>query len=125
MPLRLQTVALRIASIRGIQRAEKTNQRHGVLRDLIAGVPFSMVAAGGDAETTRVSAAAVCQKAVEFVVVVRMLPWPIIVIDLAAVQQIARAQLLRYAENDAAKSVHAAFDDEEVLRQRLEKLEVR
>src|SRR5262249_12177769 len=36
VPFGLQAIALRVASVCRIQRAEETNQRHGILRDLIA-----------------------------------------------------------------------------------------
>ena len=124
MPFGLQAVTLRIAAVGRVQCAEETNQRHGVSGDLIARVPFSVVAAGRDAETIGVSALAVGQKAVEFVIIIRMHPWAVIVIHLSAVQQIARAELLRHAENGAPIAIHAAFHLEEVLRQRLEKFQM-
>ena len=72
----------------------------------------------------RVVAPAVGQKAVEFQIVIRMLPRAVIVIHFAAEEQIARAELLRYAENGPLIAIHAAFYLEEVLGQRLEELQM-
>ena len=53
-----------------------------------------------------------------------MLPWAVIVIRFSAEQQIAGAELLRYAEDNPPIAVHAAFHAEEVLGQRLEELQM-
>ena len=53
-----------------------------------------------------------------------MRPWAVIVIRFSAEQQIARAELLRYAENSPPIAKHAAFHLEEVLGQRLEKFQM-
>ncbi len=53
-----------------------------------------------------------------------MRPWAVIVIRFSAVQQTARAKLLRCAENGPPIAIHAAFHLEEVLWQRLEKFQM-
>src|SRR5271170_5243477 len=80
-----------------------------------------MVPAGRNTETIGVSSLAVIQKAIEFVVIIRMCPWSVIVICFPGVQQIARPDFLRYAENGPPIAVHATLDLEEVPGQRLEK----
>ena len=50
-----------------------------------------------------------------------MHPWAVVVILFSAVQQIARTELLRCAENGPPIGMRAAFHLEEVLGQRLEK----
>src|SRR5277367_4072778 len=117
MPFGLRTVTLGVAAVSRIQRAEETNQGHGVIGDLIARVPCSVVTAIRDAETTVDSSVAVGNQAVEFVVIVRMRPRAVIVIRFGAIQQAARTGLLRYAENRAPIAIIAAFHLEEVLRQ--------
>src|SRR5208283_4902781 len=107
-----------MATVLWVQRAEETDNGYGRIGDLIARVPSSsIVSAGRDAETVVVSALAVGYKAVELVKIVRMHPWAAIVIRLSAVQQVALAEPLRYAENEPRKLVHAAVDLEEVLGQ--------
>src|SRR5271168_4045182 len=115
MPFGLHAVALRIAAVGRVECAEEADERDSVIGDLIAGVPLSVVSAGCDAETVGGVSLAVGQQAVEFVVVVRMRPWAVIVRSFAAVQQRAGAELLRYAEDRSAKTVHAAFDLKEVF----------
>jgi hypothetical protein len=56
MPSSLQAITLRIAAVRPIQGAEKTDQRHGIFGDLIARVPLSMVTAEGDIDAVGVIA---------------------------------------------------------------------
>ena len=53
-----------------------------------------------------------------------MLPWAVIVIRFSAEQQIARTELLRYAENGPPIAIHAAFHLEEVLGQSLEEFQM-
>src|ERR1700690_3541061 len=98
-----------MATVSRVQGAEETNEGHSVLGDLIARVPCSVIAAGSDAETIAASSLAVGNKAVEFVVIIRMRPWAVIVIGFPGVQQTARTELLRYAENGPSKAIHAAF----------------
>ena len=95
MPFGLQTVTLGVAAVSRVQCAEETNQRYCVNWDLIARVPCSVVTASRDAETTVDSSVAVGNKAVEFVVIVRMRPRAVIVIRFPAVQQTTRTGLLR------------------------------
>src|ERR1041385_8077664 len=121
MPSSLKAITLRIAAGRLIQRAEKTDQRHGVLGDLIARVPFSMITAEGDIEAVGIIALTVGEQVVEFVIIIRVLPWAILVIDFGAVKQISRSKLYRTAENAPPIAKHAAFHLEEVLGQGLQK----
>jgi len=79
-----------------------------------------VITAKRDAETIGVAALAVGEEAVEFVKIIRILPWTVIVVRFSAGQQIAGTDLLRYAENGPPKAIHAAFDLDKVLRQRLE-----
>ena len=67
-------------------------------------MPFSVVSAGRDADTIGVVALAVGQQAVEFGKSIRMHPWAVVVIRFSAVQQTARTELLRCAENGSAHS---------------------
>jgi hypothetical protein len=123
MPLSLQAVPFGPAAIRRVQGAEQANERNGILGDLIARVPSPIVASGRDVETISVAALTVGQQTVELIVVIGMRPWAVIVIHLAAKQQVACAQCVRYAPNRTPVSIHAAFlHIEEVLGQRLEEL---
>jgi hypothetical protein len=45
MPFGLQAVTLRIAAVGRVERAEETNQRHGVFGELIARIPFAVIGA--------------------------------------------------------------------------------
>src|ERR1700752_2355399 len=114
MPLSLQTVTLRLAAVRRVQRAKVTNERNCGNGDLIARVPCSTIRAGRNAESTAFSALAISYKAVEFVIIVRVLPGALPLIPLPAVKQIARTQFSRHAENEPSKAIHPAFDTEEI-----------
>ena len=131
MPFALQAITMAMAAVGRIECAEEAlivteiagrrGSDQSRIGELIARVPAgSSVTAGRDAETLVVAALAVGHESVEFVVVVRMHPWAAIVIGFSAVQQIARAELARDAENEPRKLVHAAVDLDEVLGQRLQ-----
>ena len=79
---------------------------------------------GGDAETIRVIALAIGQKAVEFPIIVGMHPRPVVMVRFSAVEQVAAAVGLRKAEHSAFKAIHAAFQRDEILRQGLVKFQV-
>ena len=111
-------------AVRRVQCAEEANDRLGGNGDLIARVPFSVVGMGRDADTIGVVALAVGEQAVDFVKTIRMHPRAVIVGLFSTVEQIARTELLRYAENGSPIGVRAAFHLEEVLRQRLGKLHI-
>ena len=83
-----------------------------------------MIGARGDAEAVGLIALAIGQKAVEFGIVVRMHPGAVVVRRFASVKQIARAEFLRHAEHAALITKHAAFHRDEVLGQRLVKLQM-
>src|SRR6516164_4587270 len=83
-----------------------------------------MVGAGRDAESIGVSAVAVGENPIEFEIVIRMLPWAVIVRHFRAIQYPARTDVLRRSENGPPIAKHAAFDLDEVLGQRLDELQV-
>ena len=125
LPFGLQAITLRIATIGRVQCAEGTDEGHGLFGDLIARIPFSVVTAGRDAKTLGVVALAVGQKSVEFVIVIGMLPWAVIVIPLSSEKQVARTQFLRRAEDGPLVTIHAAFHLDEVLGQSPVEFQVR
>ncbi len=127
MPFGLQTVALRMAAGRVVERTEERDQSvaHCARCDLIARIPFAVIRARRDAEAAGKVAFTIGHEAVELVVIVRLLPRSVVVNVFAAEQQMAVSHLGRSAEDAARVAEHAAFRRDKTLRQRLEEIQVR
>src|SRR6185312_12452205 len=92
MPLGLQAISLRVAAIVRIECAEEPNEGDCVSGNLIARVPFAVIAAGRYAESLRIGTLAVADQAVELVIVIAVFPRAIIVIHLAPGEQVSRTE---------------------------------
>ena len=94
MPFPLHAVALRVAAVGRIERAEEADQRDRALRDLIARVPLAVIRPHRRTEAVPAIALAVGHEAVELAIVVGMHPWAVVVIRLPSDQHGAQPYIL-------------------------------
>ena len=126
MPLGLQAVARALAAGALVERAKAIHESalDRPLRELIRGRPVAAISHAGDAPAMLLGAAAVGDEPVDFLVVVRVHPRPVIVEKLQSEEQIAPGQRPRIAEHQPPVAVGAAGEGDEILREHAEELHV-
>src|SRR3954447_5539708 len=126
MTLERTTVAGGVSSVARIHSAEAADQTliHCALRNLVRGVPMCFVRHACEAESLYRRALTQTQDRIELVEAFRVFPRSVVVPGLHADQQMAVAYARRCTEHDALIVIAAHGHARDVLRQRVEVVQV-
>src|SRR5688572_22831260 len=127
MPFRIQPVALRVTACGRIERIPipKARLPERTARNLIGRIPRAFVAHEFHAAAQCVISHAIANDRIEPVVVVRVFPWTIVMIQFAAVEQMAVAQSRRDPKYARTMAKAASFNLREVAWQNFEVCDIR